>query len=461
MRRRSSTVPAATQTLTRPRHRSVSKPHLAAFASPRSKSNYRDILSLPNELLSHIIACASCDAGSPGKSANRLGSTLDSNEACYNARCNQFEFSTLRRIALTCHRFMALANVLLYGTVTLNEVKISRLFSRTVLETAHRGITLSSPTTTHGGSSRDHLLEGKFVKRLALEYPFLEQASQQRNRSVIIIREFLTSIGAIIGITSSAPSVASPVLASLRTLLIDTSILDHISDASPLPPLAAADRDVSPKPSEVVLSTYLRARPDPLPSTRLTSLTSHLTHLIIAGLGAKWSPPSVTVDALSAIQTLSHVALPRRANGNEDNDDEFVDDVKSIIEARAHPRGALTCVVLVVEPDAGFELWKTYRERFVEQDDNSEASAENYLSSTHVWARFTDFARTVNRERSRVHMKPLVHVVPGDGSAWQRALSNHHRSRGAFDNQIYSTNGRGMDLWRWAETYHSRQSASQ
>ena len=73
---------------------------------------------------------------------------------------------------------------------------------------------------------------------------------------------------------------------------------------------------------------------------------------------------------------------------------------------------------------------------------------EAYLSSTYIWSRFSDLARS----------SPVTRVVPGMGDAWSRALRKARKSGAVFESNIFHDHGR--DLWSWADAFgHRRHSA--
>ena len=457
MRRRSSTTSSATQTYTARRGRTVSVS--TVFHPTLSPSRHRrtrhpvDLLSLPNEILFKIIITAARPAIPTNKFAYRLVDSDDDEEDDLDVP--RLEYRTLRNIALACRRLNDFASTIMYSAVSVRDVRTARLFARTVVGAAHEGgISLSpvSPTVTTASSpwsSRPRpVQEGKNAYRLALEYPFWDKRQQQRHSS-----EFLqASMGAILGFGPSAPSFPSPVLSSLRTLLIDARILEYHMSESPSPsPTWAIANEVSPRPSELVLSTYLRASSLPFGSAPLAPLATRLTHLIIASSPPRWCLPSTTTKLLGALHSLTHLALPRKANANEDNDLEFIDDIRALVQERQRPYGSLECLVLVVEPYSGFLPLGTSSDS--SSDVDKESSIYECFASTHIWRGMTGLAREVNTQIAYSRGRPTVCVIPGSEGAWHRALSKHRQIDGVFDSNVFSNDSRGRDLWSWAQEY--------
>ena len=156
------------------------------------------------------------------------------------------------------------------------------------------------------------------------------------------------------------------------------------------------------------------------------------------------------MSLLGGLPSLTHIALPRKANANEDNDVEFINDLRTVAEERACPFGSLQSMVLVVEPYTGMQMT-------VPREDQSAEDDFEPHHSTHIWKRMSEFAGEVNSEASYGKGKPMVCVVPGSGGAWQRALSKNRQIGGMFDSNVYSSAPRGQSLWSWARDYECRR----
>ena len=350
MRGRSATVTRMSAT-TSTRTRSVSFSAALALVLYRH-SDGPSLQTLPTEILLEIILTAAAVNSyqrvktATSSTAHRLGSSADDDASDWHLRAPRLDYRTLRALALTSRQLAGLAHSIMYRNIALDQLKHTSLFARTILDCAHRDITLASTVspvspvspTSMAFSYIPTLFAGKFTNRLAVEYPFSDSPRVPRNRHAEVER-FHAATGALLGFGDSAPSVPSPVLADLRTLLIDSCVLEHhLKTHANLSSVCAPT--VSPSPSELVLHSYIQWRDATLPSlSPLAPLGARLTHLTIACPSAKWTLPSTTLSALGGVPSLTHLALVRRAHANEDNDAEFVRDVAGILSeqiGRAH-----------------------------------------------------------------------------------------------------------------------------
>ncbi|EJD08384.1 uncharacterized protein FOMMEDRAFT_16772 [Fomitiporia mediterranea MF3/22] len=501
MRGRSSTV-------SRTRTRSVS--FSARLALVLVINRGPTLESLPTEILLEIIRIAatlpaSRDSNKFGGStstgsAHRLVDDDSSNNSDLVLVKNlntlpRLDRRTLRTLALTSRILSGLAHTILYAHVSLTSTKLATLYARTVIDCAHRDITLVSttspvsPTSPTCSAFNDipALFAGKFTNRLSIEYPFHDyspRAMKTRN-TIAEVERFHAASGALLGIGQSAPSVQSPVLASLRTLVIDSCILEHhlrqhatlssSSSSSSSPSTSSfAFPFVSPTPSELILHSYISWNPSsPSSFSPLAPLSAHLTHLIVAAPPQKWTLPSTTLSALGGAPNLTYLALVRRANANEDNDEDFVLDVERILSERA---GQLKNLVLVIVPDSGFSAWKDSQAPVSESDedeamedeegfDDSIRTLSAYLSRTHIWCRLSSL---ISQVTATTGTKVNVSLIPGTSSAWTRALHLSSKEGAIFSSNIFHSAGDAganhsdKDLWRWSRRFEtwrrSRQS---
>ncbi|OCB89432.1 hypothetical protein A7U60_g3409 [Sanghuangporus baumii] len=491
-----------------------------SFSASLALSLYRhadspSLQTLPTEILLEIILIATAvnvpkSAPITSSTSRRLGSYADDDISNWHLRGPRLDYRILRALALTSRQLAGLAHFIMYRNIALDELKHISLFARTVLDCAHRDITLASTVspvspvspTSMSFSYIPTLFAGKFTNRLALQYPFFDSPRVPKNRHAEIER-FHVATGVLLGFGNSAPSVPSPVLADLRTLLIDTRILEHHLNTHTAP--SSTLPKVSPSPSELILHSYIPwGGVTPPYLSPLAPLGVQLTHLTIACPSARWTLPSTTLNVLGGVPSLTHLALVRRAHANEDNDAEFVRDVAEILSERvdslttlnvlggvpslthlalvrrAHANedndaefvrdvaeilseraDSLIRLVLVVLPDSGFTTWKyTHQpvladgcEEEVEEVEhvlsfNPELRAlEAYLSTTSIWSQFSTLAQS----------SPAVCVVPGMSDAWARALRKSRNPGAIFESNIFHDHGR--DLWSWARTFESRRRA--
>ncbi|THH03825.1 hypothetical protein EW145_g5981 [Phellinidium pouzarii] len=397
--------------------------------------------TLPTEILLDIVQVA---AVSPRRSLESNSRRLSSSDSDSGDEQKEFgvppglDRRTLCALALTSRIISAFAHAVLYRTASIYELKAIELFSRTTVTSAHRDITLFSATSPIAPSLSSQPASpflGKSTTRLVLDTPFPLERGRTVSTSRIAHRlleeqdRFYAAAGALLGLGPSAPSVPSPILASLRTLVIDSEILAHHLKHS-TPPLHFP---VSPAPSELILSTFLPTSEGS--SELLAPLSAHLTHLIVALPPAKWSPPSTTLSSLGGVPSLTHVAFVRRANANEDNDMEFIRDVERVLSER---RGTLECVVLVVMPDTRFSSSTTRKGSGAKRKlDSATQALEEYLHSTFIWTKLSALARSACPDIVYRRGAPAVCVVPGRGDAWERSMRNSQGSGVRFTNNVY------------------------
>ncbi|KAH8108993.1 hypothetical protein DFH11DRAFT_1630100 [Phellopilus nigrolimitatus] len=480
MRRRSSTV-------TKTRARSVSVSTALALCRPCFPNKAASLESLPTELLFHIVLLAAAAPPNPtGPHARRLGSaprapaadsdSADESKAESDSASSSaappppLDRHTLRALALTSRALAAVAHAVLYRAVSLHELAPAERFARTVLAGAHRGLTLAAASSSSPVALTFPFFPpgplpapalGKSTTRLVLSAPPAPPhnaasagTSPARLRAAHErAQRFGAAAGALLALGPAAPSAPSPVLAALRTLVVQAHVLAHLARAAHAH--AHAPPHVVPAPSELILDTCLPAPAAPdAPSTAdapLAPLAARLTHLVLARPPQKWARPSASLAALAGAPALTHLALARRAHANEDNDAEFARDVAAVLSSPARA-GTLTCVVLVVQADAAYAAWRDAHpdaggdpaEDGDARDEETRA-LEAYLAPTHIWARLAALARDVAPPAA-------VCVVPGRGDAWPRALRNAARPGPRFDSAVF-LEGQSGDLWEWARTY--------
>ncbi|KAH8105617.1 hypothetical protein DFH11DRAFT_1642916 [Phellopilus nigrolimitatus] len=469
MRRRSSTV-----TKTRARSVSVSVSTALALCRPWVPNKAASLESLPTELLFHIVLLAAAPHTPTGRRLGSGAADSDTDESKIESAAPPpppLDRHTLRALALTSRALAAVAHAVLYRAVSLHELAPAERFARTVLAGAHRGLTLaaassSSPVALTFPSFPPGPLPapalGKSTTRLVLAAPPAPSPPHAASAGTSPARlraaheraqRFGAAAGALLALGPHAPSAPSPVLAALRTLVVQADVLAHLARAAHAH--AHAPPHVVPAPSELILDTCLPAPAAPdAPSTAdapLAPLAARLTHLVLARPPQKWARPSASLAALAGAPALTHLALARRAHANEDNDAEFARDVAAIVSSPARA-GTLTCVVLVVQADAAYPAWRDAHPgaggdpaEDGDARDPETRALEAYLSTTHIWARLAALARDVAPPAA-------VCVVPGRGDAWPRALRNAARPGPRFDSAVF-LEGQSGDLWEWARTY--------
>lgn len=78
-----------------------------------------------------------------------------------------------------------------------------------------------------------------------------------------------------------------------------------------------------------------------------------LTHLRICEPGTRWCSPLTMLDTFGEMPELTHLQLSRRAGSNEENDEAFVEAVKTILKSRQRKLRVLAISVFMLP-------WQTY-----------------------------------------------------------------------------------------------------
>ncbi len=397
---------------------------------------------------------------------------------------------TLLAISRTSRLLAELAFTVLYRTVKLSEALPAELFARTVL----------GPSLPIAGRDASRLiLDADVDTDSSLRAPkaFTGAAGHWRfqiangapnaaaQRKVENDRtRMLAAAGRILGLSSGTATAVRPialslssspaVFAALRTLVVHSSLLAPFISAP-----APSDRSLPPNPTEVILDTYLpvansysyhagktsvsvttvsaSADYHDDKDSALSKLSAHTTHLSVLNAPSVWRLPSETLSAFGGLPNLTHLAVVRRANANEANDDEFVKDLEQILVERG--TGSLRCLVVGILPDSGWRSHTAAVRKEGSQDEEETTKAnelESYLTRSHIWSRLAALAHTSTSS----HLTPALSsarlcIVPARMDAWVRASSLSTGTRGTkyvwWGDGVRSAPGE--DFWTWARTY--------
>lgn len=417
-------------------------------------------------------------------------SSSDEDEDVEDAlECRASDRSCLCALALTSRTVSAIAHAVLYHTVQLNEVRPLELFARTT-QAAH---TVHRLQDREGVSTLVDLNSGKRTMRLVLDLPafdpYLSASSRPTSRDRRMLEQqtrLYAAAASVLGLTQASSALKpSAFFSNLRTLVVPSDVLYQVMRTIPIRTCEErGPATSSPTPTELILDTYIplssassvsgHLSPPLLQNLLLARLGSAITHLTIAARPKIWCLPSDTLTALGGTPALTHLALVRRANANGDNDQEFISDIRQMLEERA---GTLQCVIVAVSSDS------TFRRREIEQRRGKEATTavnnikdisinieldphsildpplralEDYLATTDIWKFLSALARDYPFSKHAV--RPSVHVIPSQGDAWARATGRRSGEASHAQN-IYldvpktrnaTNNG---DFWIWSRRY--------
>ena len=390
------------------------------------------------------------------------------------------DVKTLLAIAQTCHSLSQLAHIVLYRNVRVSDPRRAELFARTVTSTAH-ALALQATQTFLPAT-----MLGKSVSRLVLEcvpspgavgmghdaYVRREQGRRAKLSAALILNP--SALYGRGGVPISAKNVVSPVLAALKTLVIHTDTLMPVLECMDSDIVAVADESASLgstiAPTEIIFDTFLPPTPSKTahsfqshsphfapshssanpqtrtPSSILPSLSRNTTHLRILNPPPTWRNPADTISALMSdsddenagtLGKLTHLAVPRRANANEENDIEFVEWVRSVLSAPSN----LECVVVSVFPPTSSTSMST-----------SLSELNDILTPTFIWSLLSDVARSDSR----------LCVVPGRKGAWNRACVGDRFERQMDDGNHGGYSGvknEKVDYWTWAREFEMQRSS--
>jgi hypothetical protein len=226
--------------------------------------------------------------------------------------------------------------------------------------------------------------------------------------------------------------VVSPVLSGLQTLVLHTNTLVPVLECleAGIIPIVPDGLEATIAPTELILDTFLPQVPAKAGVSILPSLSRSMSHFRILNPPETWRSPADTIAALSTDGAsithgkMTHLAIPRRANANEENDVEFVEWVRSLLSAPSRLESVVVSIFLPATTSS---------------PASSLPDVVAELIPTFVWSLLADIARTDSR----------LCLVPGMKNAWSKACTGDR-----FD-RVASAHHRGgkdekVDFWTWA-----------
>ena len=277
----------------------------------------------------------------------------------------------IHAVSLTSRRLHNLANAVLYRTVVLDSEKDILLFGRTVS---------GALDATRSGRTKKVAITLTFlkdaVKRLAITYAPIAYAdlacvSALRKPGMKMSNDVSTIVTACSGVhTIAIHSQWAPILCNIRktadgsksgdaligptlTELLLSSYADLAKTSCTVPPIAQWRPSAPSTPVHSLSTTPSGTRPSsPDPTMQPDSTTpnspsgasifGHVTRLRIAEPAYAWYSP---LALLKVFTSLTHIALPRRAHANTENDELFIKGVKAILR---EPR--IQVIVITIFP---------------------------------------------------------------------------------------------------------------
>lgn len=355
--------------------------------------------------------------------------------------------SGIHAVTLTSRHLHDLANTVLYRTVVLDREKDVLLFRRTV-DDARK----ASKLGRSGGVAITLAFLQDIVKRLAITH-----APMHTDIAVFMLRKLGTKvsnsdIATIITACSGAHTITIPsqwahVLRDIGktaegsegrevlgnpnfTELILDSYVDLAKTRCTAPPIAQWRPSAPSTPIHSLPATPSTTRPSTpdfvmqhdsrsaLSDSSPATIFHNITHLCIAEPADTWYSP---LALLEVFPSLTHIAIPRRAHANTENDDLFIAAVKVILQ---EPR--IQVVVITIFPQIGVGADK-------EQAVDRDASRLLDIEDSAIWLAAKELKKADRRlfvmsghsgSWRRNWQGPVVVASPtGPGNWWRKAMS--------------------------------------
>ncbi|KAG1746471.1 hypothetical protein EDB19DRAFT_359461 [Suillus lakei] len=377
--------------------------------------------TLPNELLLEIISEVVLSPTIPDRKLEQSPPIASTTKSGQKGLRRPEIPSGIHAVALTCRHLHNLANTVLYRTVVLDREKDVLLFRRTVNDARE-----ASRSGRTGEVSITLAFLQNAVKRIAITY-----APMYADLAVFTLRKLGTKvsnsdISTIITACSGAHMIAvppqwAPVLRDIRTTaesseggekpnpteLLLGSYVDLSETCCTIPPIAQWRPSAPSTPIHSLPTTPSTTRPstpdlvirhdstgasnDPSPA----DIFHHVTHLCIAEPAYGWYSP---LALLEVFPSLTHIALPRRAHANIENDKFFIEDVKAILQ---EPRMRVVVITVFPQIQIGVD-----REQAVSRD----AGEPLDLKDSTIWLAAEELRKGDGR----------LFVVDGHSGSWRK-----------------------------------------
>lgn len=377
--------------------------------------------TLPNELLLQIISEVVLSSDHRSRQSPFVAGATKTG---WNGLTRAEQISGIHAVTLTSHHLHNLANTVLYRTVVLDKEKDVLLFRRTVNDARK-----ASRLEETGEVAITLAFLRNVVKRLAITH-----APMRTDLAGITLRKLGTKvsnsdIATIIAACSGAHIITMPsqwahVLRDIGkpaeglegretpgnlkfTELVLSSYVDLANICCTIAPIAQWQPSAPSTPINSLPATPSTTRPStPNPAMQHgfasgtsdlspTTIFHHVTHLRIAEPAYAWFSPLVFLDVFPS---LTHIALPRRAHANTENDELFIGDVKAILQ---EPR--MRMVVVYIFSQIGVEADK-------QQAVNRDTGGTPDIKDSNIWLAAEELRKGDRR----------LFVVDGHSGSWRK-----------------------------------------
>ncbi|KAG1860848.1 hypothetical protein F4604DRAFT_1790403 [Suillus subluteus] len=381
--------------------------------------------SLPNEILLQIISEVVLSSTWPDHKLEQASPIAGTTKTGWKGLKRAEEIpSGIHAVTLTSRHLHDLANTVLYRTVVLDREKDVLLFRRTV-DDAQKA---SRPGRTGKVSITSAFLRN-VVKRLAIThapmYTDLAVFTLRKLGSKVSDSDIATIITACSGAHMiTIPSQWAHVLRDIEksaedseggeapgnlnvTELLLGSYVDLAKTRCTIPPIAQWRPSAPSTPIHslpVTPSTTRPSTPNPTLQYDTTSalgdlspatIFHHVTHLHIAEPAHAWYSP---LALLEVFPSLTHIALPRRAHANTENDELFIGDVKAIL---LEPRIRMVIISIFPQTLVGADQ---------DQAVNRDASGSQDIKDSAIWLAAEGLRKGEGR----------LFVVDGHSGSWRQ-----------------------------------------
>lgn len=396
---------------------------LTSMSTPFDNTKFSSALeTLPNELLlqiiSEVVLSSTWHDHRLEQSPHVAGTTQTGWKGL--GRVDEIPNGILA-VTLTSHHLHDLANIVLYRTVVLDREKDILLFRRTVNDARKA----SMPGRTGKVAITSAFLQN-VVKRLAITHaPMcngLEVFALRKLGTKVSNSDIATIITACSGAhTITLPSLWAHVLRDIGksaedseggeapgnlkvTELLLGSYVDFAKTRCTIPQWRPSVPSTPIHPLPAIPSTTHPSTSDPAMQHDSTSVLSdlspaiifpHITHLRIAEPAHAWYSPLALLDVFPS---LTHIALPRRADANTENDELFIGDVKSILQ---EPRMRMVIISIFPQIQVGADE-KTAA--------NRDAGGLPDIKNSTIWLAAEELKRGDGR----------VFIVSGHSGSWRK-----------------------------------------
>ncbi|KAG1760595.1 hypothetical protein EDD22DRAFT_72212 [Suillus occidentalis] len=376
--------------------------------------------TLPNELLLQIISEVVLSSDHRSRQSPFVAGTTKTG---WNGLTRAEQVSGIHAVTLTSHHLHNLANTVLYRTVVLDKERDVLLFRRTVNDARK-----ASRLERTGGVAITMAFLRNAVKRLAITHAMhidVAGITLRKPGAKVSDSDIATIIAACFGAhIITIPYQWAHVLRDIGktaeglggremprnfnfTELVLSSYADLTKTCYTIRPITQWQPSAPSTPNHSLPATPSTTRPStPNPAMQRdfasgpsdlspATIFHQVTHLRIAEPAYAWFSPLAFLDVFPS---LTHIALPRRAHANTENDELFIGDVKAILQ---EPR--MRKVVISIFSQIGVEADK---EQAVDRDTGGTLD----IKDSTIWLAAEELRKGDGR----------LFVVDGHSGSWKK-----------------------------------------